>query len=138
MSVGCVVNVLNESELRKKKKPLENAKIAVNISGKVSNKIFCGYCGKVFSQLSVCLFFLYPFSLTTKLKLKQEKEIGLDMICDLKKCKQTLFSANTVEIIFSLFRPMIPSYLALNVKSEQLDCIFSRNMDRDLFGSLKF
>ena len=40
MSVGCVVNVLNESELRKKKKPLENAKIAVNISGKVSKKIF--------------------------------------------------------------------------------------------------
>ena len=59
MSVGCVVNVLNESELRKKKKPLENVKIAVNISGKISNKIFCGYCGKVFSQLSVCLFFIF-------------------------------------------------------------------------------
>ena len=42
MSVGCVVNFLNESELKKKKKPLENAKIAVNISGKISNKIFCG------------------------------------------------------------------------------------------------
>ena len=45
MSVGCVVNFLNESELRKKKKPLENVKIAVNISGKISNKFFCGQGG---------------------------------------------------------------------------------------------
>ena len=28
------------------------------------------------------------------------------MVCDLKKCKQTLFSANKGEIRFSLFRPM--------------------------------